>query len=449
MNTLELTPFIRSSFDHMVEGVLYIDRNGYVLYANEAYLNFIHMKAEDLFGKKLRDIRPHAQLPSVVESGRRILHAQRLEGLEQAYFVNMYPVYENGEVTGGLSIITFMDEAQRSRIELENYERSHKELLHQVNKTGHHYRFENIIANAPQSQAVKAYARHLAEGDMTVLLEAESGTGKEMYAQAIHNASPRKNEVFLAVNCAGFSKEILDSELFGYTEGAFTGARKGGKIGLFQAANGGTLFLDEIAEMDFAIQAKLLRALQERKIRPVGSVKEIDVDVRIICACNVNLEKRVEEGTFRQDLYYRINTFPVRIPPLRDRREDIPPIVMSILNEMGEKLHRSIRVAPSAMEALMQYSWPGNVRELRNVVEFSAYMSVNDEITVMSLPEQIRRYTETLDPENAPTLAFRIKKFEQEEIRRQIQYFGVTLEGKKKAAKVLGISLATLYNKLK
>ena len=444
---MEISAFLRNTFDQIVEGILFVDTEGVVLYANAAYLNFLNMSYDQLVGKRLRDFRKHAQLPEVVKSGRRRLHAQRLEELEEAYFVNMYPIYEDGKVVAGLSVITFMDEAQRTRLELNNFEENNKQLLKKINQRSSRFTFEDIIGVSKLTQEAKRFAASLAEGDMTILLEGESGTGKEMYAQSIHNAGPRRNNVFLAVNCASFSKDMLESELFGYTEGAFTGAKKGGKIGLFEAANGGTLFLDEIAEMDISIQAKLLRVLQEHKIRPIGSVREYDVDVRIICACNKKLSDRVKEGLFRDDLYYRLSMFPIRIPALRERREDIAPIAYTILNQYNRKQHKNLVFSDDSLACLEAYDWPGNVRELRNVVEFSVYMARGNTITKDALPDQLRYSAGRFDEQL--TLAARVKQFEREEVLRVVARYGNSLEGKKKAAAALGISLASLYNKLK
>ena len=277
------------------------------------------------------------------------------------------------------------------------------------------------------------------------MLASESGTGKELYAQAIHNASARKNEVFVAINCANFNANTLESELFGYVEGAFTGAKKGGKIGLFEAASGGTLFLDEVSEMDYALQAKLLRAIQEGRIRPVGSVNEIEVDVRLICASNADLNAYIEEGKFRRDLYYRLSTFRIRIPPLRERREDIPALTETLLAELSKKLKRSVTITDEALRCLTVHDWPGNVRELRNVLEFSAYLSDNGTIVQDSLPEHIVRPAME-QPEI--TLSQRVRVFEQAEINKLLLKNGTDLAGKKKTAKQLGVSLATLYNKL-
>ena len=294
-------------------------------------------------------------------------------------------------------------------------------------------------------QAVKALAQKAAETDATVLLASESGTGKELYAQAIHNASARRNELFVAINCANFNANTLESELFGYVEGAFTGAKKGGKMGLFEAANGGTLFLDEVSEMDYSLQAKLLRAIQEGRIRPVGGVEEIEVDVRLISASNADLQAYIEEGKFRRDLYYRLSTFQIHIPPLRERRNDIPALTQVILQELSQKLKRPITITQEALGCLAAHDWPGNVRELRNVLEFSAYLSDNGAIVRQSLPEHIARPAAAR--QEIP-LAQRVREFERGEIRKLLLQNGSDLAGKKRTAQQLGISLATLYNKL-
>ncbi|MGN1144245.1 MAG: sigma-54 interaction domain-containing protein, partial [Anaerovoracaceae bacterium] len=323
--------------------------------------------------------------------------------------------------------------------------RLRQQVLRQANKNAATYTFDSIAAADPESLKTKQLAMKIAESELTVLLQAESGTGKELYAQAIHNHSRRNQSVFLAVNCANFQANMLESELFGYVEGAFTGAKKGGKIGLMEAAKGGTLFLDEISEMDLGLQAKLLRALQERKIRPVGSVEEREIDVRIVCACNADLEEYIRQGKFRKDLYYRLNTSVIKIPPLRERREDIPPITDSILNEIRHRQRRQIFIAEEAMVCLKQYDWPGNVRELRNVLEFSAYMCEEDTIVLASLPTNLVRESARSTEQK---LAERVKRFERSEIEQTLLKYGNTLEGKKQAASALGISLATLYNKM-
>lgn len=325
-------------------------------------------------------------------------------------------------------------------------EARNQQVLRRIAKAnGARYTFDDIVASSPAAAEVKALAEKIAATDATVLLASESGTGKELYAQAIHNASLRREGVFVAINCSNFNADLLESELFGYAEGAFTGAKRGGKLGLFEAAAGGTLFLDEISEMDLSLQSKLLRALQERRVRPVGAVKELDVDVRVIAACNADLPTYVREGRFRKDLYYRLSTFPICIPPLRERPDDIPILAQAILEELCRKLRRSFSLTAEAADCLQAHDWPGNVRELRNVLEYSAYLSASGTISAESLPPALLR---PQDGEPPQTLAQKTRAFERREIQKQLEKYGVSLEGKRKAARELGISLASLYNKL-
>ena len=395
-------------------------------------------------GYTLRDLRPGARLPDVLASGKPVLHITRKE-IEDFYFVNMYPIYAQGELVGGVSVVTFLEDAYQARDELEAMEARSRQVLRSINRAnGAWYTFGDIVAVTPASAQVKELAQRIAATDATVLLESESGTGKELYAQAIHNASPRQEGVFVAINCSNFNANTLESELFGYAEGAFTGAKKGGKVGLFEAANGGTLFLDEVSEMDIRFQAKLLRVLQEHRVRPVGAVKELDVDVRVIAACNADLNAYVAEGKFRRDLYYRLNTFPIHIPPLRERPGDIPALAEALLAQFSRKLRRPLRMTSEALEVLLGHSWPGNVRELRNVLEFAAYLSPDGAVLPESLPGDL------LCTQKGPplTLAQRVKEFERREALKAVERHGSTTQGKRAAAAELGISLASLYNKL-
>lgn len=445
---LQLNDDARSVLNALKEGITIIDTEGTIVFGNQAYCEFLNKEAGgdigDIEGYKLRDLRPGARLPEVLKTGKPILHITRKE-IEDFYFVNMYPIYRDDALIGGISMVTFLEDAYQARDELEAIEARNRQVLRSISKAnGAHYTFDDIIAVNEAVVSVKALAQKAAPTDAPVLLSAESGTGKELYAQAIHNASSRRHEVFVAINCANFNSNILESELFGYVEGAFTGAKKGGKIGLFEAANGGTLFLDEVSEMDIGLQAKLLRTIQEGKIRPVGGVKEVDVDVRIICASNADLNTYIAEKKFRLDLYYRLSTFLIRIPPLRARREDIPALSESILHDLSRKIKRSIAISPEALDALVNHDWPGNVRELRNVLEFSAFLSEDGIIHRDNLPEHLL----STDSEPELSLSQRVKAFEQAEIRKLLQKNGTDLAGKKETARQLGISLATLYNKM-
>ena len=447
---MELNAAARAAFDAMSEGITIIDTDGIIVFGNRAYRNFLNKEAGGdigpIEGYRLRDLRPGARLPDVLEKGKPILHQTRQE-IQDFYFVNMYPIYKGETLIGGISVVTFLEDAYRARQELDAMEAKSQQVLRRLNKAnGARYTFDDIVAVSPSVAAVKALAEKIAATDATVLLESESGTGKELYAQAIHNASPRRDGVFVAINCSNFNADLLESELFGYAEGAFTGAKRGGKLGLFEAAAGGTLFLDEISEMDIGLQAKLLRVLQERRVRPVGGLKEIDVDVRVIAACNADLPQYVRDGKFRKDLYYRLNTFPLHIPPLRERPADISPLANSILNELSQKLRRPFTLTVDAAERLRAHDWPGNVRELRNVLEFSAYLTPSGIITADALPGDLGR--PKTESSSDTTLAQRVRAFEQREIRKALEKYGSSLEGKKKAAAALGISLSSLYSKL-
>lgn len=436
----------KAAFQAMREGILIIDTQTRIQFANRSYLEFLNKTETEIMNRPLREIRPGARLPEVLSTGSPILHAPRMEENDDVYFVNMYPIFTNGAITGGISVVTFIRDAYDFRTELETYEKRSRQLLQRVNKANSaRYTFDSIVAVGENVQAVKAFAQKAAATDAPVLLASESGTGKELYAQAIHNASPRRGDVFVAINCANFNANTLESELFGYVEGAFTGAKRGGKMGLFEAANGGTLFLDEVSELDIGLQAKLLRAIQERRFRPVGGVHEIETDVRIISASNADLQGYIEHNRFRRDLFYRLSTFQIRIPPLRERRGDIPVLAQTILSDLAVKLKRRAEISPEALTCLMEHNWPGNVRELRNVLEASVYLSADGFITPDSLPEHILRRSEG---EQRLTLNQRVRAFEHAEIQKLLQWYGDTLEGKKRAAAELGISLATLYNKL-
>lgn len=255
---------------------------------------------------------------------------------------------------------------------------------------------DSIIGQSPKMRAVFEAIAAVADTPSTILITGESGTGKELVARAIHAQSNRTDKPFVSINCGAFPETLLESELFGYVKGAFTGAQQN-KEGLFQAAGGGTLFLDEIGEMSLSMQVKLLRVLQERRVRPLGSTAEVAVDVRVIAATNKDLDQMVAEKTFREDLYYRVSVIPIHVPPLRDRPQDIPLLAMHFLRRSNEQMGKAISgIEEKALECLVNYSWPGNVRELENAIEHAIALETSNRITVRSLPEKITGVT--LDP---------------------------------------------------
>lgn len=306
--------------------------------------------------------------------------------------------------------------------------------------------FNDIIGSSHEITMLKENARKFSKSNSTILIRGESGTGKEILARAIHNESNRSRESFVAINCAAIPENLVESELFGYEEGAFTGARKGGKIGKFELANNGTLFLDEVGEFPLFLQAKLLRVIQERKIQRIGGSKEINVNIRIICATNRNLEDAIAGGLFREDLYYRLNVIPLYLPTLRERKEDIVGLAEYFLNIYAKELNKDIFGFRShAIAKLVNYSWPGNIRELQNAVEYAVNCANGSYIEDDDLPKLEHSKIETSKNE---LVLKPLREIEYEYISEAIKVYGESLEGKETAARVLGISKATLYRRL-
>ncbi|WP_052659553.1 sigma-54 interaction domain-containing protein [Bacillus alveayuensis] len=313
------------------------------------------------------------------------------------------------------------------------------------------YQFHDIKGVSHSIQSVIEMAKRVAPSSTTIMLRGESGTGKEVFAQSIHQYSNRAHKPFIAINCAAIPETLLESELFGYAKGAFTGAKER-KKGRFELANGGTIFLDEIGDMSLHLQAKLLRVIQERKIEPVGDTKSIDVDVRIIAATHQNLEKLVKEGKFREDLYYRLNVIPITIPPLRERKEDIPILIEYFIKYWSNRLNRPPkRLSQNVYQLLLEYDWPGNVRELQNVIQHLVELEIGDIVTVKSLPDYLKNQP-AMNVKKTNEYRDQHSRDEKDEIIQLLDQFGRDTPGKKKVAEALGISLSTLYrrmNKLK
>lgn len=331
---------------------------------------------------------------------------------------------------------------QRIRMALEKQSMA-AEIARLHGELNERHGFENIIGKSQAMREVFEKVRLVADTRSTVLIVGESGTGKELVARAIHRNSSRRKHPFVPVNCAAIPDTLVESELFGYEKGAFTGAT-GPKRGLFQAADTGTLFIDEIGELQPGLQAKFLRALENRKIMPVGSTHEVEVDVRLVAATNRNLQQQVREGQFREDLYYRLKVVELRLPPLRERPEDIPLLIRHFVDEISSENGRPVKdIAPDAVAALEAYDWPGNIRELRNLLESVIVLSVKDSIELSDLPEQISKVTSAravIKP--GMTMA----DIEKEAIRRTLEQTGGR---RNETAKILGISVRTLHRKIK
>ncbi|HQL36616.1 MAG TPA: sigma 54-interacting transcriptional regulator [Bacillota bacterium] len=321
--------------------------------------------------------------------------------------------------------------------------------------------FENIIGRSQIMQDVIEKAKIAAKSDSTIFLHGTSGTGKELFARSIHNASYRKDGPFVAVNCAALPENLIESELFGYEKGAFTGASQKGKTGKFEQANNGTLFLDEIADLPLHLQAKLLRVLQDKKIDRIGGSSQINVNVRIISATHKNLEEMVRNNEFREDLFYRLNVIPLHLPSLKDRGEDVLLCSEYIIKKLCLKMNKSPkRISKDVETMFMGYSWPGNVRELENVLEYAINFSFDDEITAENLPEYfLAKYAkkdnvdesiniESPEIDNLKSLDDITKEYEKKLLRNLLSRYGNDTAAKKKIAEKLGMSITTLYRKL-
>ena len=308
--------------------------------------------------------------------------------------------------------------------------------------------FGSIIGSSPAAETMLRLIRRVADSPSPVLITGETGTGKELAARAIHEQSKRSKYPFVAINCSSIPENLFESELFGYEEGSFTGAKKGGKIGKIEMAQGGTLFLDELGEMPLSVQPKLLRVLQEYELERVGSTKKIHLDVRIIAATNRDLANMVAEKTFREDLYYRINVINLKLPPLRERKGDIMPIAENYLKKMRQKMETPLRsFSDEVVEYFISYRWPGNVRELQNVIEYAANLCESDVLRLSDLPETIQQKTEkAAKPRKAKALS--AADAETERLEALLEQYGHTLEGKKRIAAEMHISLRTLYRKI-
>jgi transcriptional regulator with PAS, ATPase and Fis domain len=358
--------------DNVNEGLLAFDKDGIITVLNENLKYMLGIKKTGVIGKKLYTIFQDSMLYEYICYGEyesiKVFNVNDSE-----IIVNKFRIKE--------------DKTTVMIFKYKNSEQEEKEAKKELYRKGYYakYHFEDIIGSSNSISSTKQIAKKLSKLDLTVLIEGESGTGKELFASAIHNASNRKNKPFIAVNFSSLSENLVESELFGYEEGAFTGAVKGGKAGLFEQALGGTIFLDEIGDISLKVQARLLRVLQEKEIMRVGGSKIIPVDVRIIAATNADLNALVEQGKFRSDLYHRLKVLYLKIPPLRDRKEDIIEILQKFLRSSGkENMHISRKV----IDKLYYYDWSGNVRELKNTFDYMSAVCEGENIDICDLPEE-------------------------------------------------------------
>jgi len=448
----ELNRTLDTVLNIISDGIVVVDREGSVSLVNQVMANFFKTTVQELIGKHITEVLTNSRLHIVARTGVPELSEIMNVGDEQL-IVSRLPVIKNGRAVGAVGKVIFphlaeIKELARKLNSLQSKLAYYEEELKKTGREG--FDVNCIIAFSPSMIRVKEEARQVAGSYSTVLITGESGTGKELIARAIHAYSERRKAPFIMLNCAAIPENLLESELFGYAPGAFTGADRNGKPGKFELAHRGTAFLDEIGDMSLNLQAKLLRILQERSFERVGGTRTIHVDVRIVSATNKDLEKAIKEGKFREDLFYRLNVINLRIPPLRERPEDMYPLVDHVIKKLNRMMRTDISgVAPDAMEILKSYHWPGNVRELENVLERAANYARAGEIRPLHLPLYLLR-NETLVQEEGQF--FRVEKpgqpfpgDERESILKALEKVG---GNKTKAARLLNMSRSWLYLKM-
>jgi len=435
------------------DGILAVDKDGKITHMNEVASKLFLSSRKESLGLAIEEILgTNHFIIQTLQSGKRYTLQEgrtKINGRNIRYLINSQPIINSrGQIIGAVATITEFRQVEA--------------IISKVDKFRKRKTFDEIVFQSDKMNKLIAAARTVARSSSTVLLRGESGTGKELFANALHNEGPRRLAPFIAINCTALPENLLESELFGYEEGAFTGAAKGGKKGLFEEANGGTLFLDEIGELPLLVQVRLLRALQEGAIRRVGGSREYQVDVRIIAATHRNLEDMVAKGEFREDLYYRLNVIPLLIPPLRERKEDIPLLAQHLIEKVCGKLNKSEpRLVRESVAFLMNQQWPGNIRQLENTLERIVNLLDSPEVMPQDLIAwsdigthkeketalQGKDVMQVQIPSQGQSLSLKetVANFEKEILMRVLAKY----PSSRLAGQVLGVSNTTVLNKMK
>ena len=451
-NLKEIQGMLEAIINSTQDAISVVDENGIGILINPAYTRMTGLTEEDVIGKPADvDIAEGQSMHyKVLQTKEKVQGVRMKVGPQRKdVIVDVAPIMVDGELKGSVGVIKDVSEIKSLTEELDQA----RQMLRQLKAR---YSFKDIVGRSQTMQAVINKARKASQTPATVLLRGESGTGKELFAHAIHNESKRRNKKFIRVNCSALVDSLLESELFGYEEGAFTGAKKGGKKGVFEEADGGTIFLDEIGKISPNLQSKLLRVLQEREVVRVGGTRPISIDVRVIVATNINLERAIQEDRFREDLYYRLNVFPLNIPPLRDRLEDIKPLSEHIIRKFNQEYGRSVKgITDLAVKELQKYDWPGNVRELENIISQAMIHLAKDEdyIDITHLPGL--NIEEPVDIKIKPKQeAISFEEHSLKEILNEtekkliLKALEDTNGNRTEAANLLGIAVRSLYYKL-
>jgi len=435
-------------FDHIENGAVVTDKEGNILYFNRPYARFLGLEAEHVIGKHVTEVLEGSRMHIVARTGKAELN-QIFTSRGRDMVVQRIPIFEDGKVVAAFGQIMFKQVSDVGRLAnnlslLESKLKLYEKELTSLRSS--RYNFDSIRGDSLPIVNLKEAARKAALTDLPILLTGESGTGKELFAQAIHQSSSRHKQTSVHINCAAIPKELFEAELFGYTEGAFTGAKPGGKPGKLELADGGTLFLDEIGEMPLELQPKLLRVLEDKLFERVGGNRMLKSNFRIIAATNRDLEEMVKQKLFREDLFYRLNVVSLEVPPLRERQGDIIPLARHLLGKIAENYPGSrYQLTPAAEKVLEGYHWPGNIRELINVLERTAFTIDGNCIDACDLPFYLSRQSPTSLKSGQWDLGAVVAEAEREALRKALELTG---NNKAKAAKLLGIHRTVLYKKM-
>lgn len=429
---------LRTIIESIDQGVLALDRKGRVQHCNGVGAALIQMKKEDILGRHIDSILKGSPLMAAIETGRGY------DGKEETYqgkrheinfLTSAKPILVDQKIEGVVSTFRDISEVRKQAYNIMAPERV--------------VGVESILGESRQMRQLRERARQIAQSNATVLITGESGTGKGLVASAIHYAGPRREGPFISINCAAIPDELMESELFGYTEGAFSGAKKAGKPGKFELADGGTICLDEIGDLPLRLQPKLLHVLQSRTVERLGGIKQVKVDVRVIASTNQDLEQMIVDREFREDLYYRLNVIPLHTAPFRERKEDILLLLEQFLEKccLNEKKARK-RISDETKELLLAYQWPGNVRELENAVEYMVSLESDELITLNSVPPRIRKAFDS-GAARDKSLAEQLEDYEKDLLHKKLELRGHSPGRIDELSEQLQISRATLYRKLK
>lgn len=435
--------------DNIQDVVMVLDADTTIVYANEAYSRILGVPVRKVLGRRLDLIEPKARAIEAIRSGIAT-HNRRdhISSLDMDVIGGSFPLFEGNKIVGCIAMFYNITEVVELNKELQRTKEVSNYLREQLNQQEQlPLSFKEYIGNNSRLREVLALAAKVARTNSTILIRGESGVGKGVLAGAIHNSSKRKERPLIKVNCAAIPESLLESELFGYEDGAFSGAKKSGKLGKFELAHCGTIFLDEIGDMSINMQAKLLRVLQEREIERVGGTKTIKLDIRVIAATNCDLEKMIEDGSFRLDLYYRLNIVPIYLLPLRERKDDILILAQKFLTQFSEEAGEEITLSPQVERILQEYDWPGNIRELQNVLEHASIVRSGTQIEVQHLTKYLRPINNEYQPvQDRPyDLKETVAKVERE---LMLAALANNNNNRSSAIRELGISRRAFYEKL-